>query len=205
MLPGGSGQVGVASDGKVRFDDDFLVRTRADWVDRGYAVLIPDTIDHGNLRGERSTPAYASVVDQLVTLAHATRPVPVFLMGTSQGSIAAVNGAAHSAPGAVAGVILTESVSRMGHSGETVFSADPRDVRVPALVLANGDDRCDVAPPQDASRIAGAMAQASVHVATVRGGVDRSGNPCGSLSPHGYYGVESTVEGLVDGWMRGHL
>jgi pimeloyl-ACP methyl ester carboxylesterase len=205
MLPGGSGEVGVTDDGKVRHDDDFVVRTRADWVDRGYAVLIPDAIDHADLRGERSTPAYAAVVDQLVELAQAKSAVPVFLMGTSQGSIAAMNGAAHSAPGAVAGVVLEESVSRLGHSGETVFSADPQDVRVPALVVANGADRCDVAPPQDASRIAGAMTRSSVQLATVSGGDDRSGEACGSLSPHGYYGIETTVFSVVDGWLRAHL
>ncbi|WP_248845921.1 lysophospholipase [Acetobacter senegalensis] len=53
---------------------------------------------------------------------------PVFLLGKSQGAIAAVNGADQTVPGDIAGVVLTESVSVMGGSGKTVFSADPEKI-----------------------------------------------------------------------------
>jgi len=59
------------------------------------------------------------------------------VMGTSQGSIAAMNAAAHDSSGDIVGVILTESVSILGGSRETVFDAHPQDVHVPALVVAN--------------------------------------------------------------------
>jgi hypothetical protein len=205
MLPGGSGDVGVERDGDLRHDDNFVVRTRGDWVAQGYAVLIPDTIDRANLRGVRSSPAYAHLVDALATYAHAHAPGPVFLLGTSQGSIAAMNGAAHARPGQIAGVILTEPVSVMGHSGETVFSADPQNVRVPALVVANRDDACDVAPPPMAPGIAAAMKRSpDARVLFVSGGTNRSAKPCGSLSPHGYYGIEATLITSITAWMRSH-
>ncbi len=132
MLPGGAGELGLRRDGDIRHDDNFVVRTRSLWVAQNYAVLIPDTIDRENLRGLRSSADYAAVVAALVQLARTKATVPVFLLGTSQGSIAAMNGAAHAPPDTIAGVILTESVSRLGHSGETIFDADPQDVGVPA-------------------------------------------------------------------------
>jgi len=64
-----------------------------------------------------------------------------------------MNGAAHAQPGQLAGVVLTESVTRLGGSHETVFDADPAGVQVPALVVANREDACDVAPPTDARRL----------------------------------------------------
>ncbi len=202
MLPGGSGDVGIRRDGDLRHDDNFVVRTRGLWVARGYAVLIPDTLERENLRGLRSSPCYAALVDGLASYARRTAQAPVFLLGTSQGSIAAMNGAAHAAPGALAGVVLTESVSVMGGSHETVFDADPKDVRAPALVVANRDDACDVAPPSQAPAIARAMPRAaSVRVLYVSGGVDRSRKPCGSLTPHGYYGIEAQVVGEIADWM----
>jgi pimeloyl-ACP methyl ester carboxylesterase len=205
MLPGGAGDVGLRRDGNVLHDDNFVVRTRSLWVQRGYAVLIPDTVDRANLRGVRSSPEYAALVEDLVGFAHGQASGPVFLLGTSQGSIAAMNGAAHAQPRAISGVVLTESVSQMGASGETVFSADPQDVRAPALVVANQDDRCDVAPPEDAPRIAAAMTRsASVDLISVAGGVQRSSRPCGSLTPHGYYGIEAEVISRIDGWMQHH-
>jgi hypothetical protein len=205
MLPGGAGDVGVRRDGDLRHDDNFVVRTRALWTAKGYAVLIPDTIDRANLRGVRSSPQYASLVDGLVGFAHTQAPGPVFLLGTSQGSIAAMNGAAHARPGSLAGVVLTESVSRLGGSQETVFSADPGDVRVPALVVANRDDQCDVAPPQDAPKIAAAMTHSrDVRVLNVAGGIQQSRKACGSLTPHGYFGIETQVVDAISDWMRAH-
>jgi len=140
MMPGGSGDLGLGRSADLPQNQNFVIRTRFLWVERGYAVIIPDALDHQNMRGLRSSPEYAAVVDMLVDFAR-TRVTdgPIFLLGTSQGSIAAMNGAAHARPGQLAGVVLTESVSRLGGSHETVFDADPAGVRVPALVVANRD------------------------------------------------------------------
>lgn len=206
MLPGGTGEVGVRRDSDLRHDDNFVVRTRATWVSRGYAVLIPDTIDQANLRGIRSSPGYGQVVGRLVAYAHARTVAPVFLLGTSQGTIAAMNGAAHAAPGLISGLVLTEAVSVPGRlSTETVFDADPEGVRVPALVVANSSDACDVAPPPMARRIAAAMTHSpQARVLMVDGGMPQSGKPCGSLSPHGYYGIERHVISAICAWVRAH-
>lgn len=205
MLPGGSGEVGIGRDGSIAHGDNFTVRTRTLWAAKGYGVVIPDAIGGTNQHGLRSAPAYAQMIDRMVTLAHRQGVGPVFLLGTSQGSIAAMNGAAHAAPGRIAGVVLTESVSVLGGSHETVFDADPSGVSVPALVVANRDDACKVAPPDNAPRIAAAMTHSpDVKVLTVSGGVTRSDNDCGSLTPHGYYGIEDKVVGAIVQWMDAH-
>ena len=205
MLPGGAGDIGLKTDGDISHGDNFVVRTREVWVQHGYAVIIPDTIDQANLRGHRSSPEYAAVVVQLADFARSQTSAPVFLVGTSQGSIAAMNGAAQAPPGLISGVILTESVSVIGGSGESVFSAAPEQVRVPALIIANRADRCDVAPSEDASRIAAAMKNSpDVRVEYVDGGITRSPRACGSLTPHGYYGIETQVIDTVVQWMEHH-
>jgi len=205
MLPGGAGDVGLERDGNIRHGENFVVRTRSVWNQRGYAVLIPDTVDGANLRGQRSSPSYARRVAGLIAFAHERVSGPVFPLGTSQGSIAAMNGAAHASPGSLAGVVLTESVSVMGGSGETVFDAAPGQVRVPALVVANRDDRCRVAPPQAAQSIAAAMTSSrDVRVLMVTGGITRSAKDCGSLSPHGYFGIEDDVVSDISHWMDAH-
>lgn len=40
---------------------------------------------------------------------------------------------------------------------------------------------------------------------TVSGGITRSSKDCGSLTPHGYYGIESQVVSLIGSWMENHL
>jgi hypothetical protein len=57
-----------------------------------------------------------------------------------------------------------------------------------------------------APKIASAMNHApDVKVATVSGGVSKSSKDCGSLTPHGYYGIEDQVVSLISGWMRDNL
>jgi hypothetical protein len=204
MLPGGSGDIGIQKDGRLQHGDNFVVRTRALWRELGYAVIIPDAAGTENLRGERSSPTYAMIVGALVAFARTQNVRPVFLLGTSQGSIAAMNGAAHLRQGEIAGLVLTESVSRLGGSHETVFNAHPEDVTVPALVVANQDDACDVAPPDDAPRIAASMTHSpDVQVLFVSGGLLKSSD-CGSLSPHGYYGIETSVVAAISSWCGAH-
>lgn len=86
-----------------------------------------------------------------------------------------------------------------------MFDADPAQVTIPALVVANRDDRCNVAPPADAPRIAAAMTHSpEVKVLTVSGGVRRSKKDCGSLTPHGYYGIEDKVVDAIARWLDAH-
>ncbi len=197
MLPGGDGEVGIAADGSLEHADNVVIRTAPLWLARGWALLIPDA--PGNLRGARASSDYGAAVSALVAAAHRAVAGPVAIVGTSQGAIAAVNGAAH-APD-VAGLVLLEAVSRVGGSGETVFDADPGAVTVPVLVVANAADRCPVTPPEDANRIAAAFA-GSRRVEVVRVDGDSAGSrDCGSLSPHGYRGIEREVVDRVSAWL----
>ena len=130
---------------------------------------------------------------------------PVFLLGASEGAVAAMNGVAHARTGRVAGGVLTEAVSVMGGSRETVFSADPGQVRIPVLIVGNRDDRCNVAPPGAVPDIAAALDHSpDVRVLSVSGGQTRSRKNCGSLTPHGYYGIEGTTVDAIIRWLDGH-
>ncbi len=203
MLQGGAGDIGIDVEGDLSHENNFVVRTRALWRDQGYVVIIPDALNGQNMRGLRKSPAYAQVVTTLVKYAHEQTPGPVFLLGTSQGSIAAMNGAANLAAPALAGVVLTESVSRDSISHETVFDAFPDKVTVPTLIVANRTSACDVAPAEDASLIKAAMTHAvEVEILYVQGGESRSSNPCASKSPHGYLGIESQVVTKIGAWLR---
>ena len=143
------------------------------------------------------------MLKEILAFAHSLANVPIWAMGTSQGSIAAMNAAAHARRADLTGVVLTESVSILGKSGETVFDAHPRDVHVPALIVANRDDGCWVAPPSMAEKIADAMPNARPQILHEQGGVAESSNACSSRSPHGYWGIDEKVVDDIETWMRG--
>lgn len=206
MLPGGAGDIGLGQDGSIRRGNNFVVRTRDLWNQRHYAILIPDTLNHANLRGHRNSASYARVIEDLLIFAHKEGTAPIFLFGTSQGAIAAANGAAHASPDTLAGVVLSESVSVMGGSKETVFSVPLQDIHAPVLIVANQNDRCNVAPQQNADRIAASLTGSSdVQVLRVTGGHTQSKKTCSSLSPHGYFGIEEDVIAKISAWMETKL
>lgn len=204
LLPGDTGVVGIGDDGRLRHGANVLIRIRAQLIARGFGVILPDAAPPG-LRGHRASAAYAATLAAILAYARATFGRPVFLMGTSQGAIAAVAAAARSPQDGLAGIILSEPVTRAGRSPETVFDANPQDVRVPVLIVSNGDDGCRVAPPAESGRLAQSVAGSpSVEVKRLSGG-ERRGRPCGSLSPHGYLGIEPTFVTAVSDWLDARL
>jgi len=199
LFPGGAGQLGLGDDGRFRHGANILLRTRNDWLARGFAVVIGDAPTAASLRGRRSTEAFGRDAAALLGWARARFAVPVFAIGTSQGTIAAVNAAA-TAPDAVAGVVLLESLSRLGGSGETVFDAQPARVTAPVLVVANAADACPVTPPADADRVAAAFTSAKAEGLRLDG-PPTTGEPCASLSAHGYRGIEDELVAKVAAWL----
>lgn len=218
LLPGGTGDIGIARNGALHHAQNFLLRMRAEWVAHGYAVIIPDALTHNSpqahtslwahttLRGTRSSPAYGELVVSLARYARTQHAVPVFLVGTSQGTVAATNGAARAAAGLIAGLVLTETVALPGHlSTETVFDAHPQNVRVPVLIIANQEDACPVASPRMATQVAQAMTHApEVRLLSVSGGPRHAAKPCSSRSAHGYEGMEASVSRMILSWLQAH-
>ncbi|CEF42440.1 hypothetical protein ASN_3198 [Acetobacter senegalensis] len=83
MFPGGTGDIGLGQDGRIQHADNFVMRTREVWNRQGYAVLIPDTVNHLPLRGLRSSAHYAHLVEDIIAFVRRQDSGPVFLFGTS--------------------------------------------------------------------------------------------------------------------------
>ena len=123
----------------------------------------------------------------------------MWLIGTSNGSVSAANGAARIGPPGVAGVVLTSSVWLGGMGGVAL-----EQIRVPVLVVHNRDDGCRSSPFGDTAGAMARMVNARVkELLAMSGGALRSG-PCDALSPHGYYGIEDQVVPAIIAWVKQH-
>ena len=200
LLAGAEGVVQIGPGGESG-NRNFLIRTRNLWAPYAINAVILGSPDNRSLSGQRSQPAYAAALGVAVDFARSRSNVPVWLVGTSQGSIAAVNGGARLG-GKVAGVVLTSSVSQQNLSGETVFSAGANAVAVPALVVANSRDSCRSSPPSDAPALLAAMAGSPRKEMTLFDSSAMQSDPCEPLSPHGYLGIEASVIQRIAGWIN---
>ena len=201
LLRGGSGLIAIDNAGNVRPGNNFVVRTRGLWAAQGFAALLPGPPNGASLLGTRHTPGYLAALGAVIDYARSRVNAPVWLIGTSQGSTGAANGAAHLTP-KVAGVVLTSSVTRIGRADETVFDADPGTIAVPALVVSNSGDGCIVSPPGDAPRLLAALAHAPRKELILVESSQIQSDPCEALSPHGYLGIEAMVVQRIADWIR---
>ena len=200
MFPGGSGIVGVSANGTAT-NLNFLVRTLPLWLAQGFAVEILDAPNGASLLGQRHTSGYAAAIDRAIDFARSRANAPVWLVGTSQGSTAAANGAAHLG-GKIAGVVLSSSVTRQGRAGETVFDSEPGLIAAPALVVANQGDTCKLTPPGDAPNLVAALARSPRKEVIVVASDQIQSDPCEAMSPHGYLGIEPAVVQRIGDWIR---
>jgi hypothetical protein len=205
LLTGGDGVLGIDGAGRIKRDGNFLIRTREQWLARGFAVAIPDVPgDRTNLLGSRLSRSYGEILRRVVEHVRSRTNAPIWLVGTSAGSPAAAVGAARLPQGEVAGLVLTSSVSRPGRIvTETVFGAELERVTVPTLVVSHQSDRCQFTPPSDAEAIRRALTKASkVEVMLFEGGSTPRSDACEAFSEHGYLGIETRVVDRIAGWIK---
>jgi pimeloyl-ACP methyl ester carboxylesterase len=202
LLPGGDGVISIDGTGGVAPGGNFLVRTRALWAAQGFNVVLPAPPDVQSLLGRRSKPGYAAALDQVIDFARSRSSVPVWVIGTSQGSVAAANAAAHLS-GKLAGVVLTSSVTEWSGSGETSFDTNPALIQIPALVVANTSDTCRASPPADAPRLLASMVRSPRKDLLLVDSRQIRSDPCEAMAPHGYLGIETMVVQRIGDWIKG--
>jgi hypothetical protein len=201
MFAGGEGTVEIRDSGTIgQYAGNFLLRTQPLWLEQGFAVEILAAPNNVSLIGQRHTEAYADAVGRAIDFAHSKANVPVWLVGTSAGTVGAANAAARLGD-KVAGLVLTSSVTRQ-NPPHTVFDTDLSAITTPVLIVANENDACPGTPPGDAPRIAAALVRsARKEVVYVKSDQIRS-SVCEAFAPHGFLGIEAAVVQRIGDWIR---
>jgi len=199
VFAGGDGTVAFNTAGQItHLNGNFLLRTQSLWLAQGFGFAT--LASSSSLLGQRHTPAYAAMIGRAVDFIRTRTTAPIWLVGTSMGSIAAANGAA-SLGGKVAGVVLTSSVAGQSRAGETVFDSNLGAIAVPALVVSNKGDTCPVAGPGFAPQILAALSRAPRKDLIYVESHQSQSDPCEAMSPHGYLGIEGDVVQRIAGWI----
>lgn len=202
LFPGGDGGFGKVEEGRAT-GQNFLVRTAPLWLAQGFNVAIFGRPSDRPALGwnERLEPAHLADIRQALRAVQERSSVPVWLVGTSRGTVSATAFAiAHQDE--VAGLVLTASVTRHGKPG-AVPTQDIARLRLPVLVMHHQRDACALCQPHEVPNILRGLRQAPVKkLLMVDGGAGPSGDPCHALHWHGFIGMEAEAVRLVAEWMR---
>jgi len=213
LLVGGQGILNIPSDVGPTWgrSGNFLVRIRENLRRRGFYIAIPDVpSDHMHGLGNyRTSEGHAEDIAAVIADVRRRAPgVPVWLIGTSMGTISAANGASrlHGTKGPD-GVVLTSAVSRTNpnpraNSSINIFDNDFSAIRVPTLITYHRGDSCEVVSPGDGPRMIRKLENAPrKEVLMFEGGDPPQSTPCEALAQHGYFGIEGQVADAIADWI----
>lgn len=203
LFPGGDGGFGKVVDGRAT-GGNFLVRSAHHFRANGFNVAIfgrpsdtPD-LDYPVRISEPHIADIRAVLDHLRKLS----PAPVWLVGTSRGTISATAAAINLKDAGIAGIVLTSSVVSYSKVG-AVPRQDLAAVTVPVLVLHHAKDACRVTLPHEVPFILRGLTNAPVKkVVIVDGGADPVGDPCEAMHWHGFIGMEEEAVNIIGNWIR---
>jgi pimeloyl-ACP methyl ester carboxylesterase len=208
LFTGSGGNLRLAQRGGVGSGSNFLVRNRARLAAHGVLVAVIDAPSDRESEGLtlfRSTAAHAQDVQAVIEALRRLSPAPVWLVGTSMGSVSAANAAGRLAgtPAAPDGLVLTSSVTRSGRrERESLSDVRLGAVTAPTLIVHHKDDACPVTPYRDAAALPRELkASARVALLTIEGGDPAQSGACEPLSAHGFFGLDAGVIEHIARWM----
>jgi predicted alpha/beta-hydrolase family hydrolase len=208
LFPGSGGFIRIRrEEERIKFDNDnFLVRSRVEFIKRGVVAAIVDAPSDqqrnwGMTDEFRKSEQHFTDISAVVTdLERRFSPIPLFLVGTSRGSVSAAALGARFGP-RIAGVVLTASMfrpaGRQSHEPGTGLSGfDFSTIKTALLFVHHVSDQCISTPYSDAARLVDQYPLISVF-----GGRSPQSDPCGAQSAHSFFGREpETIEQIVN-WM----
>jgi len=206
LFAGGDGVIGLARAGNPNWGrTNFLVRSRSLFAQEGFLVAVPDVpSDHAAGYGRfRVAREHAQDVAAVIAELRRQAPVPVWLIGTSRGTVSAANAAARLKDGGPDGLVLTSSVTRPSRKiTDSVHDVDLGEIRVPTLVVHHRQDGCVVTRFDEAQLLPRRLKRAPHAEFMAFDGGRSAGDPCEADSYHGFAGIERDVVQAIAAWIK---
>jgi len=225
LFIGGDGTLNLTLTQQNTGSTNFLARTRYHFAAEGYVVALIDAasdfLDHNHddtrdangflhgsgLRGHRLPnrlfgDKYLQDLAAVMNDLRGRYPnLPLWAVGTSQGTISSAVAAANVSP-PPDGIVLTSSLTGPSALGD-LQSVDLESITVPSLIVTNQDDACTITKPEDSQALKVRFtASPRVRVRNFDGGSTPLSDPCESLSGHGFFGIEQKVIEAVTKWIK---
>ena len=218
LMAGGNGVLNLDPNGDVQeLQGNFLIRSSYRFLSDGLNVAMLDAAptypDPNGFNNQRHTHQHADLVAKALETVRTVWPsVPVWLVGTSSGTISVANVAARSgqSPSALKGIVLTSSVTQPANTpGASVMSLSPglSSIKVPTLVVWHSADSCPGSPSGGAHAVYTSLTGLSSGMkaeTVIKGGGWVAMPACSALGYHGYSGVEDEVVAAIVKFISAH-
>lgn len=202
LFPGGAGGFGKFEDGKAT-GGNFLVRSAPYFLANGFNVAIFGRPNDMDLDWEvRTEPTHMNDVAKVLDFVKHKSGLPIWIIGTSRGTVSAAATAINIQDPSIAGLVLTASVVRNATPG-----AVPRQrlsaIKIPVLVYHHVKDGCKHCQANGTPAILNGLTQTRVKkLMVVDGGSNPTGDECAGQHWHGFIGMEKTAIDTISNWIK---
>ncbi len=202
LLPGGDAGSGKIVDGQPT-SKNFLTRSRELFFAEQFNVIVVfRASDLQHLEYDyRVSAAHVQELAAVVRHAKQLSPAPVWLVGTSRGTVSGTAATIALPEGSVQGLVLTSSVT--SKKTGAIATQDIGKIKVPTLVVHHKNDTCKICVPHEAARITDGLKSApfkKFHM--LEGGSDPVGDPCEAQHWHGFINHEKEAVQLMANWIK---
>jgi hypothetical protein len=203
LYVGGAGRINARSEGgHVTFGArNFLPRSGAEFVRNGVLPVVMDAPSDQTELSESYRMGREQSVDARAVIGELKKrfpTLPIYLVGTSRGTISAAF-IARDLAREVAGVVLTSTMfgsSNPRRQAPTLRGFDYAEIQSRLLFVHHRDDACEHTPYAGAARLG-----SRYDLISVTGGRPPESGPCDPLHAHGYFGKEAETVDAIAGWM----
>lgn len=203
LMPGGDGSVGRILNGQPT-GHNFLVRSRELFADQGFNVALvgrPSDVSDLSLK-YRTTSEHVGDLKIIMEALRREAPVPIWMVGTSRGTVSSTAAAITYGKQELAGIVLTSSLLNQKKAGN-IPSQRLERIQIPVLVLHHAHDECEWCRPSEAVNIIHGLDNAPIKkLIMVGGGKNPRGNPCSGSHNHGYMGMEREAVDIIAIWIK---
>jgi pimeloyl-ACP methyl ester carboxylesterase len=206
LFAGGDGRLNLNPLGfGSNLQANFLVRTRDFYAAHGIRVVIVDAPSAPAIWPNfRLTAEHAQDIQAVIGYLHRRFHDPVWLVGTSSGTVSAANAASRlSGNDGPNGLVLTSSV--LDAEGMSVFGTHLAAITVPTLVVHHEQDACPATLFANVPALMAALTSASkLELVSFTGGGPAVGGDCDAFHWHGYIGIEAQVTDTIADFILAH-
>lgn len=212
LFQGGNGVIGASGSeekGWSRNDKAFLSGGIKRFADNGVTVALLDKpSDKSDLNSFRTSSEHLADIQTVINFLKKDNPnTPIWLIGTSNGSLSAANAAATLGKDVINGIVLTSSVTVPHHLSlgqkyvHPVTLAKLDQIETPVLLVHHVSDKCAHSPFQPMNDLKSNFSKSpKVEMFSIEGGQNGS-NPCDG-GYHQYQGQEIDVTKQIVDWIK---
>lgn len=201
LLPGGDAPTGKIVDGKPT-SANFLSRTRDIFYAENFNVIVVyrasdlSSLDYGYRAKE-----HVGEIARVVAYAKQQFGKPIWLVGTSRGTVSGTATAIALGETEVQGLVLTSSVT--SKKTGAIATQNIGSLKIPVLVVHHKNDACKICVPSEASRITADLKSSPVKkFVLVEGGSDPQGDPCEAQHWHGFINFDKETVKIIVDWIK---